>query len=463
MKPRLVLALLAALVVALCSSPLPVLDEESYLAILAQYDPAQPYDWWRPWPPWNGENEGDAFVYAHPPLFLNWIWMWTKGMAIAPKMVWGLKVALALPWAALLGWSVGFLATRYTRRPWMAAIGWIAAPITILGLQRGLMPDLMLTSLSTLSVVAWMEATRRQERAPSTTWWVVGGLSLGCAVMTKYPAILLAPALVLHARAMRQLRNSFPFWLAFLAVILAVEAWLWALYGRPHLWEVLTRSGEIPRGPLGGRAMGTVVRLSMGMSAIFLLPHATKKGIVVLGGLTVALTAGGVGFEMPIYEVIPLMVLAGLGVAILAMLAMEAMLDNGDDHRIDLLLGSWGLFIALGIVLGHNFAAPRYLLPLMVPVAIVGTRVAERVIETRIIWWVAVALQTLLAVAVTVGEHGLAAGSDEVAKKLVEAHPEGGYFTGEWTFRWDILGSPMRLGSRHRFIHPPRSCRKDGG
>ena len=139
---------------------------------------------------------------------------------------------------------------------------------------------------------------------------------------------------------------------------------------------------------------------------------------------------------MPIYEVIPLMVLAGLGVAILAMLAMEAMLDNGDDHRVDLLLGSWGLFIALGIVLGHNFAAPRYLLPLMVPVAIVGTRVAERVIETRIIWWVAVALQTLLAVAVTVGEHGLAAGSDEVAKKLVEAHPEGGYFTGEWTFRW---------------------------
>ena len=120
--------------------------------------------------------------------------------------------------------------------------------------------------------------------APSTTWWVVGGLSLGCAVATKYPAILLAPALVLHARAMRQLRNSFPFWLAFLAVILAVEAWLWALYGRPHLWEVLTRSGEIPRGPLGGRAMGTVVRLSMGMSAIFLLPHATKKGIVVLGG-----------------------------------------------------------------------------------------------------------------------------------------------------------------------------------
>jgi len=156
----------------------------------------------------------------------------------------------------------------------------------------------------------------------------------------------------------------------------------------------------------------------------------------VLGVLTIALTVWGLDSTTPLHWALPLAVLAGLGVVMLAMLAMEALSASGDDDRIDLLLGSWGLFVALGIFLGHNFSAPRYLLPLMVPLAIVGTRVAERVIETRLLWWFGVALQGALAIVLTQGEHAFALASDAAARQVIEAYPEGGVFTGEWTFRW---------------------------
>jgi hypothetical protein len=246
----------------------------------------------------------------------------------------------------------------------------------------------------------------------------------------------LLPALLIHAKYTGQLKASMPFWISFSIVWIGAEIWLWSLYGRPHLWEVVTRAHEIPRGPGGGRALGTATRLALGLSALFLLPHATRKGLAVLGLLTVALTAWGMDSTIPIHWVLPLAAMAGLGVVMLAMLAMEAISGNGDDDRIDLLLGSWGLLVALGVFLGHNFSAPRYLLPLMIPLAIVGTRVAERVIETRRLWWFGVALQGALALFVTRGEHAFAEVSDAAARQAIEAHPEGGVFTGEWTFRW---------------------------
>jgi hypothetical protein len=318
----------------------------------------------------------------------------------------------------------------------MAGLAWLLAPITLLGLQRGLMPDLMLTSLSTLAVVGWTEGLRPSKRDPSWGWQCIGGLALGMAVLTKYPALVLVPALLIHGRALGRLRVSVPFWSAFGFVWVGVEVWLWSVYGRPHLWEVLTRADEIARGSMGGRTLGMMTRLFLGISALFLLPHATKKGMLVLGLVTLGTTAWGLNAGTPLHWLLPLTVMAGLGVVSLAMLAMEAIGSRGDEERIDLLLGSWGLLIALGVILGHNFSAPRYLLPLMVPLAIIGTRVAERVPETRRLWWLGIVLQALLALTVTHGEHRFARASDEAAIALSERHSEPGVYTGEWTFRW---------------------------
>ena len=109
--PRLSLLLVLSIAVFLAAS-VPILDEESYLAITVQFDVLRPYHWWRPWPPWFGGTEPDAFVYAHPPLFLTWVAVvqdWAEG--IRP-----VRLLASIPPAALLGWSAGRLLEGLTRR-----------------------------------------------------------------------------------------------------------------------------------------------------------------------------------------------------------------------------------------------------------------------------------------------------------------------------------------------------------
>ena len=88
---------------SLFSNSLPVLDEEGYLLIAENLIWERPYDWHLPWPPFNEEN---AYIYAHPPLFL---WMVKLGTAIFPSLEM-LQWGLALPWQILLGCSVSWLA-----------------------------------------------------------------------------------------------------------------------------------------------------------------------------------------------------------------------------------------------------------------------------------------------------------------------------------------------------------------
>ena len=76
MWQRLALAVAALVLIGFIQSvPFPVLDEETYLYIAEQLQPKRPYDWILPWPPYDTE---DAFVFAHPPLFLWRIWLLTS-------------------------------------------------------------------------------------------------------------------------------------------------------------------------------------------------------------------------------------------------------------------------------------------------------------------------------------------------------------------------------------------------
>lgn len=430
MKPSLLLPILCVLLAASLGAPVPVLDEESYLAITEHFDALRPYNWWRPWPPWFGGSEPDAFVYAHPPLFLEWVAAW-RDLSADPRVVRGL---CGLPMAALLGWSAGRLIERMTHRRSLSIALWLSSPVVLLGLQRGLMPDLMVAALGTTAVMGWRES--HEDGPRRLAWSVLGGLALGCAAWTKYPALALVPALLIHARWVGRLRTSWPFWLAAAAPWLAGELGLWLVYGRVHLVEVLTRAAEISRGTGPGRALGLLVRLPLGLAVVGL----SVRGLRWLWAPSVGLGLGVWlwGYPMQVASTQRLWLLgwavAGAAVVVLALFSLRRGQVQADGDRV--LLALVALSVLGGVWAVHNFAAPRYMLMAILPLILLLEREVGLRPGGRRLLWGGIGLQLLCAITLTVSEHRFFVSAARLADAVHARVPGGGFYTGEWSFRW---------------------------
>lgn len=407
-----VFAVVTAGVVLSC--PWPVLDEESYLAIAGQFSMTRPYDWWRPWPPWLGGREADAFVYAHPPIHL----LWVSALSLLPLPLTTLKAFSGLPWALMLAASALVIARKTCRRPGLALWVWLTAPITLLTLQRGLMPDLPVVAWSTAAVAGWLIGGRTA---------VLGGLCLGMAIWTKYPALLLA--VVLAADGWKNQRQRRNFWMAALLIPTLGEIWLWVAYGRLHLWEVLSRAGEIPRGPLPGRIQGLLVRASLlaPLPVLLAAPNRMRRALAALAIAAVAWgwAGGPVGLLLWVW-------VGGLSVV----LAMVTLWGNSQQDRPLFLLGFWVMAVFAGVGVGHNFAGARYLFPAALPTALLLVNQLEARQRGRWLLWTGGAVWLMLALVLTWAEHRLAEAQVALADTAIAHWPEGGQFQGEWTFRW---------------------------
>ena len=417
----------------------PVIDEEGYLWIAAHLDPLRPYDWVRTWPPY----AGDAYAWAHPPLHIYWL-----KLCQAVASGWALRAVAGLPWIALLAYSVVRLTTRACHHPGIAAAIWLASPIVVLGLHDTWMIDLPAVALATFAVAAYREGLVDEDER----WFVASGLTLGLAIETKYAMAALVPVFAVH---MLRLGPRPRLWLALAAVVFAVEAPLWAVYGRPHPWEVWVHRGEIASGDLAGRVLGTVARCSL--LALPLVLFRARPALLA-AGLALALLAvvGARPDEMPVATSVSLVLLAGLGGGVLAR-AGEAVLKSPTKRRKGdrgdpLLFGAWLLATVLGVVLFHNYASARYLLPAAAPAAILLTRSGEEVPWGKALLRVSAGVTAVVALTLAVADFRYAAATVEVAKAALARAPEVGVFAGEWGFR----GAMEAAGwARYRADVPP--------
>ncbi len=368
LRPRYVLALLSLALAAAFMPAAPVLDEESYLDIAQQLSWARPYDWYRAWQPWGAEIPADAYLYAHPPLHLWWI-----------KLTGGARVA-GLLWAGLLGLSAGLLCEQ-GRDPWGSAALFISSPIVGLSLVMTLGIDLPTVALSTAAVALWFRDRR-----------VFAGVVLGLACGWKYPALVLVPLLAVFGQ-----RRALPTLAAFALVFGALELFLWVQYGRPHLVEVLLTADQIGRGPLLGRAAGVLFRLGTFFGGLSLW-----AGLGLLPALLVEQDMGPLGVAL-------LAVLGGSGLAVLVRAG----------QRRDF-FGCWALAVVVA-VLAHNYADGRYLLPAVLPLALVCAGLPR----ARLL--AAAGVQGVLCLAMVHAELGYAR---DAASLAVPADR----FTGEWSF-----------------------------
>ncbi|MES2645183.1 MAG: glycosyltransferase family 39 protein [Myxococcota bacterium] len=430
----------------------PAIDEEGYLWIAAHLDVGRPYDWVRAWPPY----DADAYAWAHPPLHVLWLKLCA---VVAPTPGVALRAVAGLPWIVLFAYSVVRLAARTCRHPDLAAAMWLASPIVLLALHDTWMIDLPAVALATFAMAAYREGLVDEDQR----WFVASGLALGAAIETKYSMAVLVPVLAFH---MTRLGPRPWLWFALFAVVAAVEGPLWALYGRPHPWEVWLRRHEIEAGDLGARALGTLVRGAL-LALPLVLVRADPR--ILAGGLALALVAvlGARPTEMPIVMSTMLVGLAGLGGALLirAVVAVfrSPVKRRKGDRGDPLLLGAWVVATVLGVVFVHNYASARYLLPAAAPLALMLTRSGEEVPWGKGLLRASAALSGVVALVLAVADYRFAAAGVEVARAAIGAvgavvgsgagggttgaaaggtagagGASNGRFAGEWSFRGEM-------------------------
>lgn len=440
-RPSLWLPLLVALVFLLSVGLPPSLDEEAYLVMAREISPhmGRPYDWSRTWQPFH--TGPSSYHFAHPPLHWMLLAAWMRALGGGSLAL--LKVVHALPFVLLLGWAVGRLGERYCARPSLPSLLWLASPLTLLGLQAGLMVDLVAISLATGSLALW--TGRGREGGPRA---LLAGVLFGLACATKYPMLLLVPVLLtemlLSPREPRARRAMLLFWSAFLLVMGGVELWLWAIYGDFHPLIVLAGARSIARGAPSGRLLGVLVRLGI---VFFPLSIAVlRKGrisvlIALLPSLGLLMMLHPQDLSIPQLGGLFICLLAGLGLLVFV-------LWSGARDQATITLVVWFLAFASGVVLLHNFASGRYLWPLVAPASLLMARAMESEREP----WAGASMARVALISTTLLSGSLMAWGnsryirdlDELGARVV-AMAETGRFTGEWTFRWRLEQAGWRF------------------
>ena len=103
---------------------------------------------------------------------------------------------------------------------------------------------------------------------------------------------------------------------------------------------------------------------------------------------------------------------------------------------MDSWLATWALVVLVGVIGGHNFAAPRYSLPAMLPIAVLIFRQNLRPISPLVMGLVGLS-SVGLSCMIGVGERSYVKAAAELAETVTATHPPG-YFSGEWTFRYTL-------------------------
>ncbi|MSQ00927.1 MAG: hypothetical protein EXR71_03415 [Myxococcales bacterium] len=424
------------------------IDEESYrwLGRIVRF--SDPYDWSRAW------QGHDGWLYAHPPIFLWWARLWSPVESLPLARLSG------LPWVALWAAASALWMRRTTHHPEVAAVAWLGSTTVVLGLQDTLMIDLPYVALSTLALAAYREGLAD----PRPRWMLLGGVALGAAIETKYPAALLVPVVALHAWRNRVAVGAYVGPAA--AVVLTIEGWLYTQNQAWHPLAVWQSRELIAHGPLPGRVLGTLSRAALlpaTAGLVYLRPAHAAVGVAL--GLAALAWARPPGLALG--ELLFLLAAAALGGAALSrgvggLLASPLRRRKG-DRGDGLLLGGTVVATFLGVFFLHNYASARYLLPAATPLAILLARAAEEVLHGKRVQLAVSALAGVLAAALALADAQYTAAGHAAALRAVDAarttDTRPGRFLAEWSARaaletagWRPLGAPAAAVSGETVI-----------
>jgi hypothetical protein len=398
---------------------------------------------------------------------------------------------LMAAWAGVLGWGEHAMHA-------LQALFALAAILAFHRLVRRLVPDqaLLLTALLALGpgfvvnqntmveipqAAMWIGcyAALIARRGPPTAarYLLAAGLA-SAALLTKYTAILLLPALLLDAG----LRGTMPIrrrlgLLAIAALPLVVLAgWSlfnWIDYGGVHIlqrdvatggdrWRQMTERGVTwllclgvvaPFAALFAAAAlrATWWRTALGRTALgptARLAPLAFAGLAALVLLAAAFLAGLVGERSAALGLKAVALLIGVVMAALAAVASVAAITRAGDRdaRLDaVLLGYWGWSAAAFVILLAPFMATRHVLVSLPPFLLLATMLLAPWF-TRRLAMAGVAATMALTAALGSADNWYAGAYRDAARQVRAALPADAtvWFTGHWGWQWYAEQAGMR-------------------
>lgn len=393
-RPWLIsLALALTLVLPFVRKPVHV-DDANFLALArgAALDP------WRPHAVeinWQGTTQRAFDVLSNPPGIAWWLAPWRD----SPIEV--LHLAM-LPWLALALWGAWQLGRQLAGDGWGGL--WVlgTAPIVALAAQS-LTPDLPLLACTLAGVGGFLAARRHA--------WAFALLA-GCAALFRYSGICLVPLLLFAGWQRGRTRAAF----ASLLPLLALFAHDLHAYGQLHFFamgqfqSVSNTPREIFRKGAAALAM---------LGGVGLLPGLVARRETLPGGL-LGLLVGAIAATISGQQG------AAMAATVLSCAAGGLALGSLRLQRPeDRLLAAWtagGLLFLLSL----RFMAARYWLPFLAGPALAALRLGA----SRQRLALAVGLQVLVALGVSIDDQALARAQARAARTIAQAGQ--GQFSGHW-------------------------------
>jgi len=419
---------------------------------------------------WYGFDQAMHHVNQNPPLAAYYLAL--VGY-VAGFEEWALHAGFLLPAIGVMLGSY-FLAWHLCGRPTLAAALTFVLPVTLLS-STTLMCDTLLLCFWCWSMACWLDAERRHK-----PWkFVIAGLCIAAAALTKYYGICLVPLLAAYGVACRTPLSRRPGTMPLrgwdftsaqvvglfipCAVLLGFELWTWRLYGhglvsdargyagaaREFTHEVWYRQLAFGLTLLGGCTLPVLLLAAHAWgrwgAATTMLVFGSVAGVIAWQGSYLGYAPSderGWQWLMPL-EAAAFLV-SGIYVAILGAIDLYRRRDAES-----LLLAMWvaGTFVFATFM--NWTLTSRTILPLAPAVAIWGVRAADRPLRAskfaanRIGLAVIVLLGLALSLAVAAADASWANSARQAARLIPEflfsrdaIDPARLWFQGHWGFQY---------------------------
>ncbi|MBX9848510.1 MAG: glycosyltransferase family 39 protein, partial [Rhodocyclaceae bacterium] len=178
--------------------------------------------WWGQWPDWG--------FYDHPPM-IGW---WLALLLQISHAEWWLRLPIIIQ-PVVLGLAVAaFLKPRFPNLAWGAATLFLLAPANVWNVF--ITTDTPLVYFSVLAGFAWLQA-RRAEDADTTAWrwYVLAGLGLAGAVLSKYFAALLGFAFLVDTLYRPSQRKFVGLFIVYALTVPGIAMMAW--WNAGHCWS----------------------------------------------------------------------------------------------------------------------------------------------------------------------------------------------------------------------------------